>query len=87
MLLRSISMLFALGVITLAVMFGGGTGRLSCILVMLSGFVMFVSGHFRLVVCCSQLASNRLAHFSDLLLKFHPAAIRASADVTPCGAG
>ena len=65
MLLRSISMLFALGVITLAVMFGGGTVRLSCILVMLSGFVMFVSGHFRLVVCCSQLASNRLAHFSS----------------------
>jgi hypothetical protein len=45
-LLRSISMLFAFGVIALAMMFCRGTVRLSRILMVLSGFVMFVSRHF-----------------------------------------
>jgi hypothetical protein len=49
MLLRSVSMLLTLGMITFAVMFGGGAVRLSRVLMVLGGFVMFVSGHFRLV--------------------------------------
>ena len=50
-LLRSISMLLALGMVALAVMFGGSAVRLGRVLVVLSGFVMFVSGHVRLVGC------------------------------------
>jgi hypothetical protein len=45
-LLRSISLLFTVGVVALAVMFRRRTVRLSRVLVVLSGFVMFVSRHF-----------------------------------------
>jgi hypothetical protein len=50
-LLRSISLLLTLGMIALAVMFGGGAVRLGRVLVVFSGLVMFVSGHVRLIGC------------------------------------
>jgi hypothetical protein len=51
MLLRSIGMLFTLGMIALAMMVGSGAVSLGRILVVLSGFVVFVFSHFRLVGC------------------------------------
>jgi hypothetical protein len=45
MLLRSIGLLLALGMIALAVMFGGGAMSLGRVLVVFGCFIMFVSGH------------------------------------------
>lgn len=48
-LLGTLGMFLALGMIAFAVVFGGGTVGLSCVFVVLSSFVVFVFGHFRLV--------------------------------------
>jgi hypothetical protein len=65
MLLRSIGMLLTLDMIALAVMFGGGAVSLRCILMVLSSFVVFVSGHFRLVGCL--LPAGRQIAYSNLV--------------------
>jgi hypothetical protein len=41
-----LAMFFTLGVVAFAVMFGCGSMRLSCILVVLGGFVVLVSCHY-----------------------------------------
>ena len=51
MLLRSIGVLFTLCMIALAMMIGSGPVSLGRILVVLSGLVVFVFCHFRLVGC------------------------------------
>jgi len=51
MLLRSIGMLLAFGVIPLAVMFGGGTMCLGSVFVVFGSLVVFVSSHGILVGC------------------------------------
>jgi Transposase len=50
MLLRTSRVLFALGVIALAVVLGGGTVRLGGIFVMFRSLVVFVSSHKRRIV-------------------------------------
>ena len=45
MLLGGVRMFLALGMIALTVMFSGGTMCLGSVLMVFSGFVMFVSGH------------------------------------------
>jgi hypothetical protein len=51
-------MLLALGVVALAVMFGGGTMCLGCVLVVFGSLVMFVSGHEILVRCQLPAGTN-----------------------------
>jgi hypothetical protein len=51
MLLRSIGVLFAFGVVALAMVFGSRTVRFSCVLVVLRSLVVLISGHARLLGC------------------------------------
>lgn len=58
MLFGAVRVLLALGVIALAVMFGGGTVCLGRAFVMFGSLVVFVSGHGILLVVSSQPGTN-----------------------------
>lgn len=53
-------MLLALGMVALAVMFGGGTMCLGSIFVMFGSLIVFISGHGILFGCQSPVGTNSL---------------------------
>ena len=70
MLIRSLRMLLStggvfltLGMVTLAMMFGGGTVGLGGVFVMFGCFVVFVSGHFASPVLRPQTAAHGIVPF------------------------
>ena len=64
MLLRSGGVLFSLGMIPLAVVLGGGTVCLRCVLVVLCSLVVLVSCHCRFLVVSSQWQPSYSKHKS-----------------------
>ena len=76
MLLSTCGVFLALGMVTLAMMFGGGTVGLGCVFVMFGCFVVFVSGHCKApwLLAPSQpfkaLRSELFLHFCNAIAEF-----------------